>query len=787
MSSRGLMVSIIFSVAAISLALFFSLAGLQEAVAADQTTVTTVTTVTILTAADQLRFDRRGDFDLIRLDGAQTIGRPGEPALPVRQLHIAIPAGHQARSVTVRPVESRKLDGVYRLLPGQPPRALDGRSQPPFVAPDEEMYASSEACPAELGRLVRQTDLAGQQMAVVSLSPLQVVPATGQLILHRELEITVQTIPGLVSRERYACFTELQRRTYGDMVRKMVVNPADVRIDPPRTAASKSLPEGQFDHVIITHSTYKTYFDDLVEWHNRRGLRDTVVTTGWIDTSYSGDDTTRVRNFITDAHSTWGTIYFLLGGEANVIPFCYRQYVKDGPYAETPPSDNYYADYDDDWTWEVMVGRISASYVLEFNRIIGKLLKYEQDPPLDDYILKALFIGMDYDTVSFRGEDLKEEVALDVPSRFTLNKVYDSHTGNHLENVIAYLNAGQHLVNHADHCNWYAMGMGWVRHGLLLEGPDVDALTNTDRFSNVVAEGCWPAAMPESDCMAEHFLFHNVYGGGGVSFCGNTRVGYSDAATQSMGSSAMERGWWKALMVEDLFHLGEMVAWAKYQHDQDLAPYDSIWKHCEWEFVIAGDPAMPIWTDTPESLAVTYPTTLPGGSSPFAIHVASGGNDLDSAYVCLWKQGEVYLAGHTDAGGDISFTPAPVSAGSLHVTVTRQNYLPHRGSAQVTGSAPPPVTDLSIQLCEDDLVLAWTSPETKTVVRYVIYRSSEGDFVPADGDSIAGTAGLSYIDAGAVGGSSTGYYYIIRSVSDSGGKSEPSNCVGEFETELRNE
>jgi hypothetical protein len=253
-----------------------------------------------------------------------------------------------------------------------------------------------------------------------------------------------------------------------------------------------------------------------------------------------------------------------------------------------------------------------------------------------------------------------------------------------------------------------------------------------------------------------------------------------------MGSSAMERGWWKALMVEDLFHLGEMVAWAKHQHDQDLPPSDNYWKHCEWQFVLAGDPAMPIWTDAPESLDVTHPGTLPGGSSAFAVHVSSGGGDLDSAYVCLWKSGEVYLTDHTDAGGDAIFTPSPATAGSLYVTVTKHNCLPYRGSGLVTDPAPPAVTDLSIELCEDDLVLAWTSPDAKTIVRYVIYRDTESGFVPAAEDSIGGTTDVSYADAGAVGGSGTGYYYVIKAVSESGGKSESSNRVGEFDINLQN-
>jgi hypothetical protein len=744
------------------------------------------TIVAVSFQADQFDFEAFHGYDRVRLAQGGLLSHPGEPTLPAKQLYIAIPAGHEVLSVAIRSVDIQDLPGRYQILPGQPPLPIDDSPRPAFIEPDERIYSSSSAYPSELGHLIRQTDLAGQQMAVVSVYPLQYIPATGKLILHRELEVTVETRPGRISGESYAQFTEKQRQVYGERIRKMVVNPEDVVLSPPLSSVSKSLPSGQFDHVIITHSSYVSYFDDLVEWHNRRGLRDTVVTTSWIDANYAGDDTTRVRSFIIDAHSNWGTMYFLLGGEEPVIPFCYRQYVTEPPYPETPPSDTWYADYDDDWTWEVMVGRISGQFEYEFNRAIDKIIKYERNPPLSDYILEALFIGMDYDATMY-GEDLKEEVALDVPPRFTIKKVYDSHITHHLNVIIAQLNAGKNLVNHADHCNWYAMGAGWTNHGWLLQGPDVDALTNTDRFSNVVAEGCWPAAMPEEDCMAEHFLFHNVNGGGGVSFCGNTRVGYTDGATQTMGSSAMERGWWKALMVEDLFTLGEMVAWTKHQHNQDLPPSDNYWKHCEWQFVLAGDPAMPIWTDTPESLDVTHPNTLPGGSSSFTVHVESEGGDLQDAYVCLWKPGEVYLTDYTDPGGDVIFTPSPATPGSLYVTVTKHNYLPYQGDAQVTDTEPLPVTDLAIQKCADDLVLTWTPPDTKTIVRYVVYRNTESDFVPAAEDSIGDTADTLYIDANAAGGAGSGYYYAIRTVSDSGGKSEPSNCVGEFGIELLSE
>jgi hypothetical protein len=148
----------------------------------------------------------------------------------------------------------------------------------------------------------------------------------------------------------------------------------------------------------------------------------------------------------------------------------------------------------------------------------------------------------------------------------------------------------------------------------------------------------------------------------------------------------------------------------------------------------------------------------------------------------------VYLTGSTNSSGDVAFTPSPATAGTLYVTVTKHNFLPHDGSAQATsGGPPPPITDLEIALSQQDLVLAWNPPEEKTVVRYVVYRSTTSDFVPVLEDSIGGTANTTYTDLGATGLVGTNYFYAVKAVSDSQQKSEPSNTVGEFDVNLISE
>jgi len=656
----------------------------QGALAAQQTTVT------VSFHEGQFLFDQVRGYHRVRLVDGDVMCRVGEPALPLMQVMVAIPSGAEATGVRVRSLASQELAGSYRIFPGQPPRRLDGSPPASFVEPDEGLYGSSVAYPEGLGQLDGQTDLAGQQMAVVTLYPLQYIPVTGRLILHRQLEVTVQSRPGYVSGEAYARFTDRQRAVYEQMVRGMVVNPQDVVLDPPLRSSSKALPGGDFDHVVISIVSFEPHLQDLVQWHNRRGLRDTVVTVGTIYSDYSGaDNQEKIRNFIIDAHSTWGTMYFLIAGENGAVPFKERYY-----YYEDTPSDHYYSDYDDDWTCEVFVGRITGADSAQFHCAVDKILEYEQDPPLTNYPLDVLLIGMDLDAAT-DGEDLKETIDGYIPAGFTVTKVYDSHGTNHRNATIDALDAGQNLVNHADHSNSTVMGTGYINHNWNIWNSDVDNLTNDNQPSNVVSLGCWANDMTcggPSDGIAEHFVIYND-NQAGVSFTGNTRDGWGYVGYPESLSGQLDRDWWRGLFNYGQHLLAEALVWSKHQFSTGGAD-SNLKKHCEWTFCLLGEPAMPLWTDTPESLDVAHPNTLPIGSSSFAVHVESGGSDLEDAYVCLWKEGDVYLTDYTNSSGDVTFNPSPGATGTMYVTVTKRNCKPYAGSAEV-GEAPECPEDLN--------------------------------------------------------------------------------------------
>jgi hypothetical protein len=67
---------------------------------------------------------------------------------------------------------------------------------------------------------------------------------------------------------------------------------------------------------------------------------------------------------------------------------------------------------------------------------------------------------------------------------------------------------------------------------------------------------------------------------------------------------------------------------------------------------------------------------------------AAGRAPVNQAYVCLWKENQVYLTGYTDVNGNIGFNPSPSTEGMMWVTVTKHNYLPHESQVLVSERMP---------------------------------------------------------------------------------------------------
>jgi len=342
-------------------------------------------------------------YDVVDLPGVLPLVKPGEPRLPDVIQTVAIPAGAEPTSVELIGEEWVDLPGNYRVSPSQADVRLPRRGEtfnPTIYPPDPEVYASSNPYPATKVRLLSNGTMSGYRMANVELFPVRYIPATGRLQLATRLVYRLNYSDNRVDA-RVA--TRRQQDVFGNAVRAMVVNPEDVDRFAPRISRSTAttLPPGNYEYVVITEAPMDTVFQRLCDWKTLKGVPGTVVLVSWINTNYTGYDLQeKIRNFIIDAHATWGTIFVAFGGQGdynnsgqNIVPT--RMGNCEG---EDEPCDLYYGCLDGTWDTngnhtygeiadnpdlipDVYVGRIPVYNTAMAQNYVRKILTYEQNPP----------------------------------------------------------------------------------------------------------------------------------------------------------------------------------------------------------------------------------------------------------------------------------------------------------------------------------------------------------------------------------------------------------------------
>jgi hypothetical protein len=463
----------------------------------------------------------------------------------------------------------------------------------------------------------------------------------------------------------------------------MAVNPEDVEELPPYVPSpDRSLPPGDYEYVIITTTGFESSFQPLADWRTKKGMPATIVDLTYIYNNYGGaNDYAQVKNFIEDANATWGSLFFLLGGDAYFVPYHVR-----AVYGDSVPNDAYYADFGNDWVYDVYVGRACVNNYSQISTFIDKIDTYEKNPPTG-YGRRVFFMGFDADA-NTHDEDNKKLIHSNfVQPTANFVSEYDSEAGGHKLDCRDYMNTGQNLVNHADHGEVNYIGVGSTNHGTFFSSSDATSFTNGDRYSNFITLSCLSGKFT-STCWGEYFVRDDQ---GGITYVGNTMYGWYDQGNPYTLSGKYDLKWWK-MLYEGHFYAGEILAEAK----NDYFPNDEQCKYITTEWTLLGDPGLKLWDKNPVALTVTHAASINTGSQVFNVHVDGGGASLEDALVCVMKGSEVYAYGLTNVLGYVSFSINPATAGDLYVTATAHNYLCYEATVPVSSSGPPPtVTALS--------------------------------------------------------------------------------------------
>jgi hypothetical protein len=634
------------------------------------------------------------DGDRIVAAGAdyEYVRAPGEPVLPFRIVRMLLGPGE---TVVAFDLDAAPAVVVSRgVNPARAPVAAD-------AAPLETMVAGEDAAAVFLG----VGHLHGFTIASFAVYPVRVTD--GALTVTGTVTLRVTTGPdasGTRIAQRLRARDELRRRAER-MLEGLVVNPGLASTYAVTGARAKktgggfqptsfpSLEGSEVDYVIITNDSLAATFQALADWKTAKGVPTVVRTTEWIDANYrnGSDPAETIRSFILDAYQQWGITYVLLGGDTEQIPVRLGRSVYLG--VKDLPAEMYFACLDGDWNTdhdeyfgestdlpdlypEVYAGRLPAVSNASAAALIAKIESYET-PVHPDYtgsvlMLAEVLFPIDWtqgQSVTQDGAGIAEYLylsSLDDPA-LSVVKYYENYVpypGSLPENsatAIAELNAGYDQVNHTGHGFRFNMSVG---NGSIVNA-DADALTNTDRYSNLFLLNCTAVAITYF-CIGEHFLLNPT--GGAVSVIGSSESVYPLIAQPYMNE------YYRLLFGEGVRHIGEAFARSKLPRTPLAGQSDNadLWTH--YVYNMLADPEMEVWTAPVQPLAVSFPSAIGMGTTPVTVHVADAGGPVADATVCLSKGDEDYEVGTTDASGNVTLSMTAESAGSVRIVATARNH-----------------------------------------------------------------------------------------------------------------
>jgi hypothetical protein len=675
----------------------------------------------------------RGGRTHVEFAGAAREVRPGMPDLPWIGERIDLPDGFRVAKVEVLELDTEPLAGSVRLPSTNVMR--------PGLTPDDERTPEDPAAFSAAGAEPRvpvvlgaQGTQGGRPVAMLGLAPARWDASTGRLerVSRVRVRLTLEaaTFDDVVRPLRTAPGTGLTSVQRNAALLGAVAS--DARGARPFAATQvPSLNGSPVAYVIITSDDMAAQYQRLADWKTRSGVPAVVRTMSFIRQQYprGADDAERVRDFIRDAYTRWGTLWVLLGGDTEVIPTRLAYTTFYG--GENIACDLYFSCLDGNWNAdgdstygegyqsvddtgdavdlmpEVYVGRAPTTTVAQAQVFVDKSLQYQTDPDASAYQPKTLFFaevlfpqnwspGMG---TTLDGAELCEEVLpyLDLRPSLDVKRMYENYTDARWRPgatrltrlaLIDSLNSGYNMAIHVGHGYRNVMSVGDDN----LTNGDAASLTNGRRLTNLYAINCTSNAI-DFPSIGEAFL-HNP-NGGAVTNVGSTRFDFPTAGR------LFQKEYFRLFCQDSMNAVGELQAAQKLPFII-YSTYDGVYRWTEMTLLLLGDPELRIYSRAPRTLVVTHAGSMPVGDSLYSVHVEVGGLPLGQAQVTAYKAGADYATATTDGAGNVTLPFRPDSLGSIQLTVTAFDAKPYQGSVTVVGSALPALTDLTPTIDDDN-------------------------------------------------------------------------------------
>lgn len=576
----------------------------------------------------------------VHAEGMGAASQAGWPEAPQQSVWLRL-TGANPRVTIIESDTVRRNWGALQPAPEPLYRSESGELR---RIPAAAFYAGNSVYPAQPAAITVSGDLSTTPLALLTFTPVQVHPRTGEYMIYTRLRVRVEIRRGALDRP--AALPPASR----EIVNRSVLNPPpDV---PPLTVSTPRI-------LLVTEPQFLPALEPYIQWKRQSGLPVQIIIFSQI-----AQNAPALRAYLHEICRATNPApeYILLVGDVDVIPpfFGVGSSLTDHPYSLLNEGD---------YLPDIAVGRIPSPDVSDCSDWVERLLSYERD---------AAFTG------NFAGTVFSSNVARDPQHGSTVSALFQARgmavdrlqqpeTGS-LSLLMSSLNAGRQWVFYIGH----GYAQGWSSVTPHFTNSQVNTL-NAVVPSIVVAVACATADLDfPGGSIAEHWLARPDMRGPLAYFGATENTPFFRSDTLALGAL-------RAIFEQNCERLGTAADLGRLATAQSFPqPPGGLTEETIQQFVLLGDPSMRVFNTVPQPLNVVFPAHVPLGTPTIQISVLRGSQPLAGADVSLTASApDFFHVGRTNAAGTAVLPLDLLSPAAIQLTVCGRNAIPFLGEIQV--------------------------------------------------------------------------------------------------------
>lgn len=637
----------------------------------------------------------------------------GAPNVPGFSRYIAVPQG----ATPILNVTGYRLETIQNVSLAPSPRIpFDNEDGPMVYKRDNKIYTTDALYPATPFQISELTQLRGVDAVMLGVTPFQYNPVTRELLVYRdvEIELTFEGGNGHFGTDRY------RSRWFDPILQDAFANYKSLpEIDYSTRIKESSSREGEYEYLIVIPNDpiWQPYAEQIKEWRTLQGILTGIVTLAEI----GGNTPTILENYFNDIYANWATppvAVLLMADFGTNASNSITSPIWDGYCA----SDNIFADVNNNDMPDIIFARMTAQNATHLQVMVSKMLDYEAAPPTNANFYKKPITALGWQTERWfqicsetvggywREVTNKQPVRINAIYSGTPGSIWSSNqntsmvvnyfgpngtgyipatpaelggwSGGTASQVISAINDGAFALQHRDH----GFENGWGEPDF--QSSHINSLNNTEdnELVFVFSINCLTGKYNmSSECFTEKFHRHTSGGAnaGALGLIAASEISYSfvnDAYVWGMfdnfypdflpdyGAPVDERGFLPAF--------GNAAG--KYFLQQSNWPYNTNNKEVTYHlFHHHGGAFLQVYSEVPQTLAVTHNPILYSGESAFTVVAEAG------AYIALTVNGQI-IGTALSTGGANNIVIAPqLPPNTMIVTITKQNYFRYESTVEI--------------------------------------------------------------------------------------------------------